>query len=169
MDAEMQEEPTVPSSGAATDEPVIPTNLEHQVKTTEEAVTQETVTDRLGRMEVIAQGPTEPVQVASQPKPALGPAKIPGMMEVELVQMAQATTSLTASSMGNQEPAGDRVSPRGPRGKDMTPQTVTLEMTRAVTMKEVTRRHPQYLLVYQVLQVHGPISPVPLLTTHPLV
>ena len=44
MDKEMQEEPTVPSSGAAMGDPVIPTDLEHQVKTTEEATTQETVT-----------------------------------------------------------------------------------------------------------------------------
>ena len=35
MDAEMQEEPTVPSSGTTTDEPMIPTDLKHQVKTTE--------------------------------------------------------------------------------------------------------------------------------------
>ena len=34
MDAEMQEELTVPSSGVATDEPMIPTDLECQVKTT---------------------------------------------------------------------------------------------------------------------------------------
>ena len=44
MDAEMQEELTVPSSGAATDEPVIPTNLECQVETMEVTVTQEMVT-----------------------------------------------------------------------------------------------------------------------------
>ena len=44
MDVEMQEEPTVPLSGAATKEPVIPTDLEHQVETMEEATTQETVT-----------------------------------------------------------------------------------------------------------------------------
>ena len=43
---------------------------------------------------------------ASQPKPALGLAEIPGMVEMELVQMAQATTSQAASSTGNQEPAG---------------------------------------------------------------
>ena len=44
MDVETQEELTVPSSGVATDEPVIPTGLECQVKTTEVTVTQETVT-----------------------------------------------------------------------------------------------------------------------------
>ena len=44
MDAEMQEEPTVPSSGAVADEPMIPTDLEHQVKTMEVTVTQEMVT-----------------------------------------------------------------------------------------------------------------------------
>ena len=44
MDAEMQEELMVPSSGAATDELMIPTNLECQVETTEVTVTQETVT-----------------------------------------------------------------------------------------------------------------------------
>ena len=122
MDTEMQEEPTVPSSGVATDKPVIPTDLECQIKTMEEAATQEMVTpvteeaepmrppsietrtveiqrgnyktidtrvlEQLGRMEVAAQGSTELIRVASQPKPALGPAEIPGMVEVELVQMA---------------------------------------------------------------------------------
>ena len=134
MDAEMQEEPTVPSSGAMTDEPVIPTDLECQVKTTEmvtpvteegepvgppsiETRTVETqrgnyatidtrVLDQLERLEVTEQGPTKLVQGASQPKPALGPAEIPGLVEVELVQIAQATTSQAASSMENQEPAG---------------------------------------------------------------
>ena len=43
-DTEMQEEPTVPSSGATTNEPMIPTTLECQVETTEVTVTQETVT-----------------------------------------------------------------------------------------------------------------------------
>ena len=144
MEAEMQEELTVSSSGAVTDEPMIPTNLECQVKTTEVTVTQETVTpvteeeepvgppsietrtvktqrgnyatidmrvlDQCGRLEVTEQGPTELVQGASQPKPALGPAEIPSMVEVELVQMAQATTSQAASLMGNQEPAGGKLS-----------------------------------------------------------
>ena len=144
MDLEMQEEPTVPSSGAATNEPVIPTNLEHQVKTTEVTATQETVTpvmeeeepvgppsietrsveiqrgnyttintrvhDQLGRFEVTAQGPTELVQGASQPKPALRLAEIPSMVEMELVQMAQATTSQAASLTENQEPAGGKPS-----------------------------------------------------------
>ena len=45
-----------------------------------------------------------------QPKPALGPAEIPGMMEVELVQMAQATTSQAAPSMGSQGTAGSELS-----------------------------------------------------------
>ena len=144
MDAETQEELMVPSSGVATNEPVIPTNLECQVKTMEVTVTQETVTpvmeeeepvgppsietrtvetqrgnyamintrvlDQLGRLEVTAQGPTKLVWGASQPKPALGPAEIPGMVEMKLVQMAQATTSQAASSMGNQEPAGGELS-----------------------------------------------------------
>ena len=144
MDVEMQEELTVPSSGVKTDEPVIPTDLECQVKTTEVTVTQEMVTpvmeekepvgppsietravetqrgnyatidmrvlDQLGRLEVTAQGPTELVRGASQPKPALGLAEIPGMVEVELVQMAEATTSQAASSTGNQEPAGGELS-----------------------------------------------------------
>ena len=124
MDAEMQEEPMVPSSGAMTNESVIPTDLEHQVKTTEmvtpvteeeepvgppsiETRTVETqrgnyamidtrVLDQLRRLEVTKQGPTELVQGASQPKPALGLAEIPGMVEMELVQMAQATTSQAA-------------------------------------------------------------------------
>ena len=140
----MQEELMVPSSGVATDEPVIPTNLECQVETMEVTVTQEMVTlvmeeeepvgppsietgtvktqrgnytmidmrvlDQLGRLEVTAQGLTELVQGASQPKPALGPAEIPGMVEMELVQMAQATTSQAARSTENQEPAGGELS-----------------------------------------------------------
>ena len=43
MDAEAQKESTVPSSRMVTDEPVIPTNLECQVRTTEVTVAQETV------------------------------------------------------------------------------------------------------------------------------
>ena len=132
MDVEMQEEPTVPSSGATTDEPVIPTDLECQVETTEVTVTQEMVTlvteeeepvgppsietrtvktqrgnyatidtrvlDQLERLEVTEQGLTKLIQGASQPNPALGLAEIPGMVEVELVLTAQATTSQAASS-----------------------------------------------------------------------
>ena len=43
MDTEAQKEPTVPSSRMATDEPVIPTDLERQVRTTEVTVAQEMV------------------------------------------------------------------------------------------------------------------------------
>ena len=138
MDVETQEEPMVPSSGARTDEPVIPTDLECQVETTEMVtpVTEEEepvgppsietrtvktqrgnyamidtrILDQLRRLEVTEQGPTELVQGASQPKPALGLAEIPGLVEVELVQTAQATTSQAASSMENQEPAGGKPS-----------------------------------------------------------
>ena len=90
MDTEMQEKLTVPSSGAMTDEPVIPTDLECQVETMEtvtpvmeeeepvgppsiETRTVETqrgnyamidtrVLDQLGRLEVTEQGPTELMQ-----------------------------------------------------------------------------------------------------------
>ena len=138
MDAEMPEELMVPSSGAVTNEPVIPTYLEHQVETTETVtpVTEEEesvgppsietrtvktqrgnyamldvrILDQLGRLEVTEQGPTELGQGATQPQPALGLAEIPSMVEVELVQMAQATTSQAASSMDNQEPAGGELS-----------------------------------------------------------
>ena len=34
----------------------------------------------------------------------------------------------------------------------MTPQTVTLEMPRAVMTKEVTMRHPPYIPMHWVLQ-----------------
>ena len=44
MDAEVQKEPMVPSSGMVTDEPMISTDLEHQVRTMEVTVVQETVT-----------------------------------------------------------------------------------------------------------------------------
>ena len=144
MDAEAQKEPMVPSSRMATDEPMIPTNLERQVRTTEVTVVQEMVAlvmeeeeptglppietrtikiqrgnyatidtrilDQMGRLEVADQGLTKLVQGAMQPKPALGPAEIPGMMEVELVQMAQATTSQAAPSMESQETAGSKLS-----------------------------------------------------------
>ena len=144
MDAEAQKEPTVPSSGMATDEPVIPIDLEHQVRTTEVTVAQETVAlvmeeeepagpppietrtietqwgnyatidtrilDQLGWSEVADQGPTELVQGATQPRPALGPAEIPGMMEVELVQTAQATTSQAAPLTGSKGTAGSELS-----------------------------------------------------------
>ena len=138
MDAEMQEGLTVPSSGVMTDEPVIPTDLEHQVETTETvtpvmeeeepvglpsietrtvktqrgnyAMIDTRILDQLGRLEVTEQGSTELVQGASQPKPALGQAEIPSLVEVELVQMAQATTSQEASSTENQEPAGGKLS-----------------------------------------------------------
>ena len=144
MDVEAQRESTVPSSGMATDEPVIPTDLECRFRTTEVTVVQETVTpvmekeeptglppietrtveiqggnyttidmrilDQLGRLEVMDQGLTELMQGAMQPKPALGPAEIPGMMEVELVQTAQATMSQAAPSMGSQGTAGSELS-----------------------------------------------------------
>ena len=144
MDTEAQKEPMVPSSGTVTDEPVIPTDLECQVRTTEVTVAQEMVTlvmeeekptgpppietrtiktqrgnyamidtgipDQLGRLEVVDQGPTRLMQGAMQPKPTLGPAEIPGLMEVELVQMAQATTSQAAPSMESQGTAGSKLS-----------------------------------------------------------
>ena len=68
------------------------------------------ILDQLGRLEVADQGPTELVQGATQPRPALGPAEIPGMMEVQLVQTAQATTSQAAPSMGSQGTAGSELS-----------------------------------------------------------
>ena len=144
IDAEAQKEPTVPSSGTATDESVIPIYLVCNVRTTEVTVAQEMVApvteeeepagpppietrtiktqwgnyamidmrilDQLGRSEVADQGPTELVQGAMQPRPALTPAEIPGMMEVELVQTAQATTSQAALSTGSQGTAGSELS-----------------------------------------------------------
>ena len=117
---------------------MITTDLECQVKTTEivtpvteeeepvglpsiETRTVETqrgnyatidtrVLDQLGRLEVTEQGLSKLMQGASQPKPALGPAEIPSMLEVELVQTAKTTTSQAASSTENQEPAGGKLS-----------------------------------------------------------
>ena len=68
------------------------------------------ILDQLGRLEVADQGPTKLVQGAMQPRPALGPAEIPGMMEVELVQTAQATMSQAAPSTGSQGTAGRKLS-----------------------------------------------------------
>ena len=144
MDAEVQKEPRVPSSGAVADETIIPANLECQVGTTEVIVVLKTVTlvmeegkltepppietrtvetqggnyvtidtrilDQLARSEVADQSAIKLMQGATQPKPALGPAGIPGMMEVELVQTAQATTSQTAPSARSQETAGSELS-----------------------------------------------------------
>ena len=144
MDMEAQKEPTVPSSRTVTDEPVIPIDLEHQVRTTEVTVASEMVApvteeeeptglppiktrtietqwgnyatidmrilDQLGRSEVADQGPTELMQGATQPRLALAPAEIPGIMGMELVQMAQATMSQAAPSMGSQGTAGSELS-----------------------------------------------------------
>ena len=144
MDAEVQKEPMVPSSGTVMDEPMIPIDLECKVRTTKVTVVQEMVApvmeeeepaglppieartvetqwgnyaridmrilDQLRRSEVADQGQTELMQGATQPRPALGPAEIPGMMEVELVQMAQATTSQAAPSTGSQGTAGSKLS-----------------------------------------------------------
>ena len=68
------------------------------------------ILDQLGRSEVMDQGLTELVQGATQCGPALGPAEIPGMMEMELVQTAQATTSQTTPSTGSQGTAGGKLS-----------------------------------------------------------
>ena len=134
----------MPSSGAVADEPIIPADLERQVRTTEVIVAQEMVTpvteggeltepppietrtvemqggnysmidtrilDQLARLEVADQSPIKLMQGATQPKPALGPAGIPGMNKVELVQMAQATMSQTAPSVRSQETAGSKLS-----------------------------------------------------------
>ena len=51
------------------------------------------ILDQWGRLEVTDQSPAEPTQGATQPKPASGLAEIPGLVEVELEQTAQATTS----------------------------------------------------------------------------
>ena len=44
------------------------------------------------------------------------------------------------------------MAPGRPRKKGMTPQTGTLEMSRAVTMKEVEMMHTQCVLMHRVLQ-----------------
>ena len=95
------------------EEPVGPPSIETRTVETQRgnyAVIDMRVLDQLGRLEVTEQGPTKLMQGASKPKPALGPAEIPCMVEVELVQTAQATTSQAASSTENQEPAGGKPS-----------------------------------------------------------
>ena len=182
MDVEMQEGPTVPSSGAMTDEPVIPTDLECQVKTTEmvtpvmeeeepvgppsiETRTVETqrgnyamfdtrILDQFGRLEVTEQGPTELVQGAFQPKPTLGLAEITGLVEVELVQMAQATTSQAASSMENQEPAGGKPSSNQRtqgEGHD-TPDSDSGDAQGGDDIGGDNGGDPKYVPMHQVLQ-----------------
>ena len=68
------------------------------------------ILDQLGRLEMVDQSPAEPTQGATQPKPALGLAEIPGLVEVELVQMVQAITSQAAPPAGNQRMAGSKPS-----------------------------------------------------------
>ena len=137
MDTEAQKEPTVPSSGSALklecqvrttevtvvqemvapvmeeEEPMGPPPIETRTIETQcgnYAMIDMRILDQLGRSEVADQGLTELVQGAMQPRPALGPAEIPGMMEVELVQTAQATMSQAAPSTGSQGKAGSELS-----------------------------------------------------------
>ena len=66
MDAEALKEPTVPSSGVATDEPVIPTDLECQVRTTEVTVVQETVAPVMEEEEPMGLPPMEARTIKTQ-------------------------------------------------------------------------------------------------------
>ena len=66
MDAEAQEEPTVPSSGTVADEPIIPTDLECQVRTMEVTVVQETVTSVTEEEEPMGPPPIETRTVETQ-------------------------------------------------------------------------------------------------------
>ena len=68
------------------------------------------ILDQLGRLEVVDRSPAEPTQGAMQPKPALGLAEIPGLVEVELVRMAQATRSQAAPQAENQRTTGSELS-----------------------------------------------------------
>ena len=72
------------------------------------------VLEQWGRLEVTDQSPVETTQGAAKPKSASGPAGIPGLMEVELVQPAQAITSETVPSveykgMTGSEPSSDQM------------------------------------------------------------
>ena len=66
--------------------------------------------EQWGRLEVTDQSPVETTQGTEKPKPASGPAGIPSLMEVELVQMAQATTSETAPSAEDKGMTGSKPS-----------------------------------------------------------
>ena len=95
------------------EEPVGPPSIDTRTVETQRrnyAMINTRVLDQLGRLEVTDQGLTKFIQGASQPKLALGPAEIPHMVEVELVQTAQETTSQADSLVGNQEPAGGKLS-----------------------------------------------------------
>ena len=86
-------------------------------------VTKDTrIMDQWGRLEVTDQSPVETRQGATQLKLASGPAGIPGLVEVELVQTAQATTSETAPSAENQgttanKPSSDQMTQGGEHKK----------------------------------------------------
>ena len=79
------------------------------------------ILDQLGRLEVTDQGPTKLVQGATQPKPALGSAKIPGMMEVELVDgpshLGQAAPSTGSQGTAGSELSSNRKTQGGGHGK----------------------------------------------------
>ena len=66
MDTKAQKEPTVPSSRTATDEPMIPTNLERQVRTTEVTVAQETVAPVMEEEEPMGLPPIETRTIETQ-------------------------------------------------------------------------------------------------------
>ena len=66
MDAEAQKEPMVPSSETVTDEPVIPTDLEHQVRTMEVTVAQEMVTLVMEEEEPMGPPPIETRTIETQ-------------------------------------------------------------------------------------------------------
>ena len=66
MDAEVLKERTVPSSGTVTDEPVIPTDLECQVRTIEVTVAQETVAPVMEEEEPTGPPPIETRTIETQ-------------------------------------------------------------------------------------------------------
>ena len=66
MDAEVQKEPTVPSSGTVMDEPMIPIDLECQVRTMEVTVAQETVAPVTEEEEPMGPPPIETRTIETQ-------------------------------------------------------------------------------------------------------
>ena len=80
------------------------------------------ILDQWVRLEVMDQSPAKPTQGAMQPKPALGPAEIPSLVEVELVQTVRANISQTAPTAESQgmpgsEPSSDQKTQGGGHGK----------------------------------------------------
>ena len=124
------------------------------------------ILEQWGRLEMMDQSPAETTQGATQPKPALGPAGVPSMVEVELVQTTQATTSQLAPSAEDQratgsEPRNDQKTQGGGHRKGKLIGAAQQERTKREAKEE--NGTPAFLMVKRTdqprqggLQYQGP-------------